>query len=358
MPKTLKLSERLNHRKISRPCDLRNLNMPFVPRPLNYLQELFLRMGPFNADTDGFAFKNSFVMTAENATQIRHRLGAVGDAVIGKIVQQFTASMSTISVDVPLSGTIGLPQFVFDAVIGKVLGSLVIDNIIGSIPGTMGRCGGMAYAGYDFYLSNWEVDQSITIPPSTGLLGDYIFDRLLDSIGTNASTWMDWFITLHLLGPISKSANIALGVAIGSIGGPAGIAIGALLGNNINLFKFGGRKSIKERTIYEWQKIKTKLDAEAACPIGILFGDSITPLNDHQVLAIGYEDRGHDNCELLVWDNRDGNSTRRYIIHFGGEELNISQIDLRTGQRKNDGAIKGFFLESYSHMQPPNGLKL
>ncbi len=39
-------------------------------------------------------------------------------------------------------------------------------------------------------------------------------------------------------------------------------------------------------------KIKHQLDTEAACPIGLLFSDSITPLGDHQVLAIGYEDNG------------------------------------------------------------------
>lgn len=127
-------------------------------------------------------------------------------------------------------------------------------------------------------------------------------------------------------------------------GGPIGTALGALLGSEVNVFNFGGRKEILDRTVDEWQKIKNKLDSEAACALGLLFSDSITPLGDHQVLAIGYEDKGIGDPMLTVWDNNDGPSARFYKLHFGGDELDIDQFD-ESGNHINDRAIKGFFLK-------------
>jgi hypothetical protein len=362
MPKTISIMDGLNYRKVAKPCSLKSLNQPFVPQPLHSLTDFRIKMGPFSAFTDGFVFHNSFQMTVENATQIRNRLALVVDIVVNPIKEKFRDAMGGLSVDLPFAGTTGLPGFIIDTVIGAIAGPLLFDNIVGSIPGTMGRCGGMAFAGYDFYRSNWPVDPTIKEPPSTGVLGDYIFNRLLDSIGINAFAWLDWFITLHILPIVSKTGNIALGTAIGSLGGVIGAAFGALLGSQVNVFDFGGKKVILDRTVDEWKKTKNKLDLEAACPLGLLFSDSVTPLGDHQVLAIGYEDNGVDNFKLIVWDNRDGNSERIYNLNFSGNELEVDQFKLTFNNSvpthtDGDGVIKGFFLENYSHIQPPFELR-
>jgi hypothetical protein len=361
MPKTLSIMDGLRYRKIATPCSLKGLHQPFVQQPVHSLTDLRIKMGPFDAFTDAFVFINSFEMTVENAAQLRERLSGVVDSVVNPIKDKFRDVMGDLSVDV-LGIEAGLPGFVIDIVLDKIAGPLAFDNIVGSFKGSMGRCGGMAFAGYDFYLANWPIDASVTQPPSTGILGDYIFNRLLDSIGMNALTWMDWYVNLHVLPVVSKIANIALGTAIGTVGGLLGAALGALLGSQVDLFDFGGRKVIKDRTVDEWTKIKRKLDTEAACPIGLLFSDSITPLDDHQVLATGYEDNGTDNFKLKVWDNNDGRMERIYQLNFSGDELEVDKflISMKNGGPQHTdkgGAIKGFFLSNYSPLQPPLQLK-
>jgi hypothetical protein len=357
MPKQISINDGLQYRRIAKPCVLNHLTQPFISHPVRSLADLRIKMGPFRAATDGFVFRNKFQMTVENARQLRERLVGAWNSVFDQLVKPFHKVLDGLSVNLnPIdfgpSVEVGLPTSVINFVIGKIAAPLAFDNIVGSFPGTMGRCGGMAFAGYDFYLSNWQIDTSIKQPPSTGILGDYIFNRLLDSIGMNAMAWLDWSATLHILPIASKAGNIALGLAVGSMGGPIGTAFGALLGTQVNVFDFGGPKAILDRTKTEWQKIKHQLDTEAACPIGLLFSDSISPLGDHQVLAIGYEDNGVAPT-LTVWNNNDGNTTRKYALNFGGDELNVTQFP-----DPNDGAIKGFFLENYSHIQPPLALKI
>jgi len=135
-----------------------------------------------------------------------------------------------------------------------------------------------------------------------------------------------------------------------------------LVGSQVNLFNFGGEKVILDRTKNEWQKIKNRLDAEAACPIGLLYKTSFTPLDDHQVLAIGYEDNGFGNPELMVWDNNDGSQARIYKIDFNGDALEVDKFTISNKDKSlthQDGSsIKGFFLENYSHVQPPVELKI
>lgn len=364
MRNNLSINDSLKFRSINRPVDLQLLHTSYVPQPFNSLLNFRIRTGPFLIPGNAFDFQNSFVMTEENAAQLREKLIVPYSFVINQIVSQFTATMLQVSVNVdpfPFlpSISLGLPGDIVSTVITEVASSLVVDKVIASIPGTMGRCGGMAFAGYDYYLANVEINHSIKTPPSSGVLGDYIFSRLLDSIGINSVAWLDWFITLHVLPIISKSANIVLGAAVGSIGGPLGIALGAFLGDEIGLFNFGGRKVTVDRTIDEWVKIKNMLDMQAACLIGLLFSDSITPLSDHQVLAIDYSDIGDNHPELIVWDNRDGARMRKYKIDFTGDELNIDQVYV-TGLSyaegnppTPDGAIKGFFLETYMFSSPP-----
>ncbi|MFC0517775.1 hypothetical protein ACFFGT_26415 [Mucilaginibacter angelicae] len=361
MPKTSSINDGLNYRKIGKPCIINNLNQPFVQLPVRSLTDLRIKMGPFKASTDAFVFANSFQMTVENAAQIRERLQGAWSSVFDSVLKPFKDALNDLSVDLdpvnigPLdlgpSITVGLPEAAIDFVLKEIAGKLVFDNIVGSA-GTFGRCGGMAFAGYDFYLSNWQINSSIKTPPSTGVLGDYIFNRLLDSIGMNAMAWLDWSVTLHVLPIASVAGNVALGLAVGSLEGPIGAAFGGLLGSQIGIFDFGGKKVILDRTKDEWGKIKNRLDNEAACPIGLLFSDSVSPLGDHQVLAIGYEDDGVAPT-LTVWDNRDGNTTRLYKLNFGGDELNVDQIPFN-----DDGGIKGFFLEDYAHIQPPIELKI
>jgi len=217
----------------------------------------------------------------------------------------------------------------------------------------------MAFSGYDFYLLDWPVVDFGTTPPATGPLGDYIFSRLLDSLDQNGGKFLGWFATLHILpkGNVSSVANDALLAALATFGGLIGEAFAALL-VTLNVFgDLGGPKALLKWSKNEWPKIKNQLDGQAAWPIGLLFGGSDTPFDDHQLLAVDYEDDANGTA-LMVWDNRDGGTQRTLHIDFSGDELSVTPDPDTNNNAWQGGDIKGFFLESYSPHQPPDSLHL
>jgi hypothetical protein len=288
--------------------------------------------------------------------QIRQRYRLAIDSAIGASPLQFVRDvLNSLSVDIPLLGTVGLPDVVKDAVIGDVrteLIGLLTGLIFDSISPTFGRCGGMAFSGYDFYLLGWTVDDRLgTTPPATGVLGDYIFSRLLDSLDLNAGTFLEWFANLHLMPKVSAVANATLGSAVASLGGPIGAAFGALLGSHVHVFDLGGPKSLLKASKHEWSRIKSTLDVQAACPVGCVFQDSAHPFHDHQILAVDYDD---GTGKLTVWDNNEGPRQRDLLLDFTGDGLELKQ----GGKFLNNRPLKGFFLEAYSPRQPPDSLRL
>jgi hypothetical protein len=74
---------------------------------------------------------------------------------------------------------------------------------------------------------------------------------------------------------------VVRGLKTGGFGGPIGSAIGALIGSQVDIFNLGGPKSTLSSTKDEWTKIKSKLDAEAAWPIGLVYSDAASPFAQH-----------------------------------------------------------------------------
>ena len=179
--------------------------------------------------------------------------------------------------------------------------------------------------------------------------------------------FLEWFTTLHLL---SDVANAALGTALGSLGGPIGEAFGLLFGPKVHVFDPVGRKALLELSTGEWPGIKSALDAQAAWPIGLLFGDSGAPWDDHQLLALSYLDNGNGTAILTVWDNRDTPPPcpgrpdlrcpfpRNLNLDFTGDELTVTLDPADPDPGGSDFDIKGIFLEEYSPLQPPDSLRL
>jgi len=336
------------------PVVLQALQRRFQSMPPTSVEALLLKMGPFAGATDGFRFNNSFPITDEQSQELRRRYRVVTDAVVGTVVGQVRDILGGIRADVPLRGTVGLPAVVIDAVVGEVTttlaGGLVDDIAAAAIPGDFGRCGGMAFAGYDFYLAGWQVDERLgTSPPAGGVLGDYIFARLLDSIELNAGTFVDWVANLHYLPKVSRVANLALGTAVGSFGGPIGIALGAVLGSQIDVFDLGGAKVLLERSKAEWTKLKQRLDDEAAWPLGLIYDDNASPFGQHTLLAVGYAERNDGTGTIIAWDNNAPNMDRSLDLDFRGDELRIGTWS---------HPLRGFFLVDYSPKLPPESLHL
>ena len=336
--------------------NVKDLLHRFPVVPPNSLRALLIRTGPFDAETDAFRFANSFPLTEENGKQIRNRFRNALNSVVGIAESKFKTPLDDIDLNItPIGPKISIP----DVIQGQVLKTVAADvigqlgaKIADAIPGKFGRCGGMAFAGYDFFLNDFPVNERLgTSPPATGPLGEYIFERLLDSLELNVARFMEIILTLHVLPIVGKGATIALLAAAGSAGGVIGTGIGALVGTQVDIFELGGPGTALDETKEDWPNLKRTLDQQAAVPVGYIFGTSANPIDQHQVLAIGYKDPGDGTATLTVWDNREANKSRDLMLDFRGSELQV-------GNAFNDESLKCIFMEKYSPQTPPASLRV
>jgi hypothetical protein len=109
----------------------------------------------------------------------------------------------------------------------------------------------------------------------------------------------------------------------------------------------GGTDDLLSKTREHWTRLRTRLDHDAAWPIGFIYGGNASPIDQHQVLAIGYEDQGDGTARLIVWDNNDGRRQQSLNLDFRSDQLfvNSSKPEL------ND--VKGIICEEYSFKMPP-----
>jgi hypothetical protein len=322
-------------------------------------------MGPFKTGQHGFRFNNAFEIEEENVAQVRRRATreiverSLEIAAFGPIRQ----ALRLLRIPLPLAPDLELPAFVISSVMEIVIPrgfTLLIDKIGGSIPGTFGRCGGMAFAGHDFYLLDWPVDERLgTTPPNNGPLGEYIFERLLDSLELNIGMFLEWVARLHILPLLSEAATIALLTVAGNLLiPPLGAAVGAFIGTQVDIFDLGGKKPLLADTKNQWAKLKQILDEQAAWPVGLIFGHSAIPWDQHQILAVGYQDNGNGGARLFAWDNNEPLADKAYDLDFRGSELLSKSSSTDPEIAKRDATIKGLFVESYKPRVPPLELKL
>lgn len=106
------------------------------------------------------------------------------------------------------------------------------------------------------------------------------------------------------------------------------------------------------------QKIKDRLDAEAAAPIGLVFKNKSLLWDQHQVLAVGYTDNGLGRGTLEIWDNKgqftSGNVGETLNLDFRGDELAVTS----TFASSDNLQLAGIFLERYERRRPPLSLKV
>lgn len=134
---------------------------------------------------------------------------------------------------------------------------------------------------------------------------------------------------------------IAGTVLAGPLGGLAGWIVAACV-------DAGGPEMIFDWTQPEWIRIKEELDSARPCPVGLIFGDSLSPFEQHQVLAIDYRDGSDKGGTLVLWDNNVPDARISVSLDFGKDEL---EFDYR------GHPLKGFFAELYEPKVPPVSLK-
>jgi hypothetical protein len=190
------LKAAFDFRRVGPPRSTRALAGRFDHQPRNSVSALLRRAGPFSAERDAYRFTNGdpgWPITEEDARILWERYQGQIDrlAVLG--VGLLRTALSGFTVSVPLAGSTGLPVAAIDFVINEVSGELrnqLLDKVVSSFPGRYGRCGGMAFSGYDFFQAGWPV-ASFDVKPSSGELRAYIWNRLLDSLELNAGTFLN-----------------------------------------------------------------------------------------------------------------------------------------------------------------------
>ena len=215
---------------------------------------LLRAMGPFIPAVDAFRFENDFAISFEQLNDFADMLtDELVQEIVERAVTPYAAQLAGIDLNpLPFFET-RIPDVVIDFVTGRLgreLAARLVDLAADPVGSDYGRCGGMAFAGYDCYLAGVPIDPTVTTPPAEGPLGDYIYDRLLDSLRLNIGTFTQWVIDLHLRGFMNEVAQSALAAAVGSVVfGPVGAAIAAFLAATTDVFDFpSGKEVLLDRT--------------------------------------------------------------------------------------------------------------
>lgn len=329
--------------------------------------------GPFIPEDHAFHFKNSWGFTSHDIEELlKYLKNAIEEVIISNIrdkIKAIHADIGEMTTSGFVSYKVGIPNQVIDTIMAKITSYVFDLFLFGNYDALLsklrnyGRCGGMAFAGLDFYLAHWPVDERFgKVPPLDGVLRDYIWIRLLDSLKLNLPDFLSMLANLYYWPAICGFANKAIGAGIGSIGGAVGIALGAVVGSNINIISCGGADKVFARSKSEWNKLTGILENKPAWPIGLIYGGKKNPWDQHQVLSIGFSDNSPARRKLRIWDNNDGNRYRDLYMDFSGTELQVTQIQLVGDKLEprvdSDHIIKGFFCEQYTQKTPPAILHL
>jgi hypothetical protein len=173
-----------------------------------------------------------------------------------------------------------------------------------------GLCGGMCFTALDFFYA-----PELTLPrgeparppgPGTALHA-YLWKRQLDSLIADGAQFLTWVTMLNRL--------------------PS------------------GRRYLLERSRVEWAKLKARIDAGDPVPIGLV-RQAKNVFDDHQVLAIGYEEQDETKGTLILYDPNCPDHESTVDLRFEEHEL--------IGRESCQGKLplRGFFRERYRRRHP------
>jgi hypothetical protein len=107
----------------------------------------------------------------------------------------------------------------------------------------------------------------------------------------------------------------------------------------------GGPAWLLARSKQEWRKLKASVDAGDPVPIGLV-RDTKNVYDNHQVLAVGYDEADEAHGTIYLYDPNYPGSVSTISIEFGEQLLN--------GREDRDPAVRlrGFFCEAYTFSDP------
>ncbi len=196
-------------------------------------------------------------------------------------------------------------------------------NRIATIPGvgnveTRGRCGGMAFAAMDYYLSGVPVPQWRSglfapdeVPPDGHWLADYLYMRLMNSFAVPSSAkYVHWTLASD------------------------------------HSTWFGGKGVSRWTKEDEFPKLRAMIDAGQPACLGLIDATNLLDIGNenHQVVAYGYE--WHPKAgtmTVFIYDNNNNGQEHTLRTHPGNRHWDASNTD----------PWRGWFVIDYTRLNPP-----
>ena len=267
----------------------------------------------FAPQMHGFGFANTFAFDAAERRHLRQTFARYlrWGGLLGAIV------LGLIGAFLPPFGIVGATVFGLAGALLVPLSILAVRKLLERhLAPHYGLCGGMCFTALDYYRTNRPIprgqDASERPAPGTGL-HRYIWKRQLDSIVRDGARFLAWLIILNHVPPAWPFG-----------GGPAWLLA---------------------RSRREWQKLRASIDAGDPVPIGLVRATKHI-YDNHQVLAIGYDEVGETLGTIYLYDPNCPNRRATIHIQFGERLLD--------GQESCGEAapLRGFFCEVYTPSDP------
>jgi hypothetical protein len=217
---------------------------------------------------------------------------------------------------------------ILGAVAFGMVGRLLISRGIVALRGKLesdlaqgyGLCGGMCFAALDFYKAGLPIPRGrdANDQPASGTpLRTYLWKRQLDSLVSDGARVLAWLITLNYV-------------------------------PQVPLFR-GGTAWLLDRSKEEWAKLKAFVDRGEPIPLGLV-RDTENVYNNHQVLAIGYDETDEAQGTIYLYDPNCPDEGSSISIKFGERLLDgLESCDV-------PWPLRGFYCEGYKPSDPTEAL--
>ena len=197
---------------------------------------------------------------------------------------------------------------------------------VGPLP-EYGLCGGMAYTALDHWNVRTPIargahgaDQPARTAPAPSALRNSIWLRLLDSLGLGGvlQRTLEW----------------------------------SLLLNQIPRQFSGGAEGLRDRTLVEWDLLRSRIDAGTPWPVGLVFSNRDV-WDQHQILVYGYQITAPGQATMFVYDNNSpfqfgATSHHEVTLDFRGPTLTASGLSSKSAA----STLAGFFCSNYFPSAP------
>ena len=183
-----------------------------------------------------------------------------------------------------------------------------------------GLCGGMSYTALDFFRAGIPISRLRELdgrPASGSRIRAYLWKRQLQSFFRDLDRFLVWMAQLHYI-PSWWPFK----------GGPAWLV----------------NESKKE-----WAKLKRSIDDGKPIPLGLV-RNTISVFDNHQVLALGYEEEDEDTGVIYLYDPNCPGQESAIRVHFAGKVLWVEETCRGTSE------LRGFFCEDYQFADPRDAL--